>query len=128
MTEHKHIHIKELNQDFTMVKGFPKVTELVEWLRTDATIYFLFPAGFKQESTQLELYASVKDVLTKVEADEGISYQSTYRRVNTLVMSQNDFGTELENFEFEKACDATVKGITPKQPSGQAKQNVPSFG
>ena len=128
MTEHKHVHIKELGTDFILVKGFPKVTELVEWLQKDANIYFLFPAGFKQESTQLELHSTVKDVLTKIEQDVGISYQSTYRRVNTLVLSQVELGNELEDFEFERACDATIKGITPKQPSGLAKKDMPSFG
>ena len=127
MTDHKHYHIRELNKLFTIVKGFPKLHELIEWLRTDATIYFLFPVGYKQESTQLDLHKAVKDVLVKVEDETGISYRDAYRRVNTIVLSQEELGTELENFEFEKACDVTVKGITPKQPSGGIKRKIPDF-
>ncbi len=128
MTAHKHIHVKELSQDFVFVKGFPSVAELGEWLTQGATIYFLFPVAFKQESSQIELHSKVKDVLALITDETTLTYQAVYRRVNTLVLSQEEVGQELEDFNFELACELTLKKITPRQPSGLAKQNVPSFG
>lgn len=128
MTTHKRVHVKELSQDFVLVKGFPTVADLSEWLTQKTTVYFLFPIGYKQESTQLELHSKVKDVLALIAKEKEFAYQSIYRRVNTLVLSQEEAGQELEDFDFELACELTLKKITPRQPSGLAKQNMPSFG
>lgn len=112
-----------------MVKGFPSSDELSDWLHnTTGTIYFLFPSGYKQESTQIALRARVQAVLEKVEVDTGMPVQQSLSRVNTLVLSQSDYGTELDDFAFVQAYEATLKTITPNQPSGRAKKHIPTFG
>jgi hypothetical protein len=128
----EHVHtISQTEQVIAMVAGFPTRDQLLAWLHKETmTVYCLFPSSFKSDQVQLQLRDRIfTELKSLTQANTSLAkLHVSMRRCMALVLSDADLGTTLETFDFERACQQTIKQLTPKAPYFESDVAIPEFG